>query len=506
VGFLVFLTQFRGQDPQGTQKTCNQAEIFALFAFFVVKSSVLPLLALFASVFFTLTGRAASAKPNIVFVLADQWRAQAFGFAGDPNVKTPNLDRLASQSVRFVNAVSGLPVCSPNRASLLTGQRPLTHGVFLNDVPLNPEAITIAKVLKGAGYDTACIGKWHVNGDGRSNFIPRERRQGFDYWKVLECTHDYNHSAYYGDEPVKLTWPGYDALEQTRDACQYLRDPQRAARPFLLWLAWGPPHDPYLTAPPEYRAVYDPAKLVLRPNVPAAMETELRKNLAGYYGHCSALDAAMGELLQALQETGLAENTIVVFTADHGDMLGSQGMMKKQRPFDESVRVPLLVRWPKGLGTRSRQLPAPINSEDIMPTLLGLCRVPIPGTVEGLDYSRYANGGKNPGDNSTVIQCVAPFGEWVRRNGGKEYRGLRTARYTYVRDLTGPWLLFDNKSDPFQTNNLTNIPAQAGLQKKLDVLLKRKLTERGDQFLPGDAYINQWHYQVDANGTVPYTP
>src|SRR5690348_1026878 len=118
-------------------------------------------------------------RPNVLIVLADQWRAQAFGFAGDPNVKTPNLDRLAEESVRFINAVSGLPVCSPTRASLLTGQRPLTHGVFLNDVPLNPEATSIAKVLKSAGYDTACIGKWHVNGSGRSNFIPRERRQGF---------------------------------------------------------------------------------------------------------------------------------------------------------------------------------------------------------------------------------------------------------------------------------------------------------------------------------------
>src|SRR5437867_397208 len=117
---------------------------------------------------------AVEAKPNILFVVADQWRAPAFGFAGDPNAKTPAFDRLSRQSVCFVNAVSGLPVCSPTRASMLTGQRPLTHGVFLNDVPLAPEATTIAKVLKAAGYDTGCIGKWHVDGHGRSNFIPRE--------------------------------------------------------------------------------------------------------------------------------------------------------------------------------------------------------------------------------------------------------------------------------------------------------------------------------------------
>ena len=117
--------------------------------------------------------------------------------------------------------------------SLLTGQRPLTHGVFLNDVPLNPEAVTIAKVLRAAGYDTGYIGKWHVNGDGRSAFIPPERRQGFDYWKVLECTHDYNHSAYYADGPEKLYWEGYDAIAQTQDAQQYLRDHAQLAEALL---------------------------------------------------------------------------------------------------------------------------------------------------------------------------------------------------------------------------------------------------------------------------------
>src|SRR5436190_20129028 len=170
-------------------------------------------------------------KPNILIVLADQWRAQAFGFAGDTNVKTPNLDRLQSQSVWLVNAIAGVPVCCPTRASLLTGQRALTHGVFLNDVPLPTNAVTLAKVLSDAGYDTGYIGKWHLNGDGRSNFIPRERRQGFDYWKVLECTHDYNRSSYYADGPEKLLWKGYDAIAETKDAEQYLRNHAQADKP-----------------------------------------------------------------------------------------------------------------------------------------------------------------------------------------------------------------------------------------------------------------------------------
>ena len=377
------------------------------------------------------TNRAPNPKPNVLIVLADQWRAQAFGFAGDPNVRTPNFDHLAGESTRFVNAISGLPVCSPTRASLMTGQRPLTHGVFLNDVQLNTNAVTLAKTLKAAGYQTGIIGKWHIDGRGRSNFIPRERRQGFDYWKVLECTHNYTHSFYYANDPTKRTWTGYDAVAQTRDARDYIRAQSHSNQPFALVLAWGPPHDPYFTAPAKYRALYDVAKLQLRPNIPAGLEPEVRKFLAGYYAHCTALDDCMGEILNTLRATSAATNTILLFSADHGDMLGSQGQFKKQRPFDESIRVPMLIRWPAGLGTKASSLAAPINSEDIMPTVLGLCGVGIPRSVEGLDYSAYLRGGTNPGDDATLFRCVAPFGEWERRIGGREYRAVRSCRHSH---------------------------------------------------------------------------
>ena len=450
------------------------------------------------------TNRASNPKPNVLIVLADQWRAQAFGFAGDPNVRTPNFDRLAGESARFVNAISGLPVCSPTRASLLTGQRPLTHGVFLNDVQLNTNAVTLAKTLNAAGYQTGMIGKWHIDGRGRSNFIPRERRQGFDYWKVLECTHSYTNSFYYADDPTRRTWTGYDAVAQTRDACDYIRAQSRANQPFALVLAWGPPHDPYVTAPAKYRALYDSAKLQVRPNIPAGLEPEARKILAGYYAHCTALDDCMGEILDTLRDTSAATNTILLFSADHGDMLGSQGQFKKQRPFDESIRVPMLIRWPAALGIKARSLAAPINSEDIMPTVLGLCGVPIPRSVEGLDYSAHLRGGPSPGDNATVFRCVAPFGEWERRIGGREYRAVRTTRHSYARDLAGPWLLFDIEADPFQTNNLVGSTTHAKLQADLDMLLRKKLREQRDEFLPARSYISKWGYTVNTNGTVPY--
>ena len=139
-------------------------------------------------------------RPNVIFVFADQWRAQDTGFGGNKDVYTPNLDLLAKESLTFNNAVSCMPVSTPYRASLLTGQYAQTHGLFVNDVQLNPEAKSIGKEYKAAGYNTAYIGKWHINGNGRSNYIAPEYRQGFDYFKVLECTHDYNNSPYYDNK------------------------------------------------------------------------------------------------------------------------------------------------------------------------------------------------------------------------------------------------------------------------------------------------------------------
>lgn len=142
-------------------------------------------------------------KPNIVFVLTDQWRAQATGYAGDPNVKTPNLDTLASKSINFENAVSVCPVCTPYRTSLMTGKNPLSTGMFMNDLYLPSEELCMAEIFKKAGYDTGYIGKWHLDGHGRDAYIPQDRRQSFDYWKVLECTHEYNESYYYAGDDAK---------------------------------------------------------------------------------------------------------------------------------------------------------------------------------------------------------------------------------------------------------------------------------------------------------------
>ena len=436
-------------------------------------------------------------RPNVVYIFSDQQRAQDCGYAGNPDVKTPCMDALSRQSVSFELAVSGHPVCSPYRASLLTGQYPLTHGVFVNDVHLSEKAVSLAQAYKAGGYETAYVGKWHVDGRGRISFIPRERRQGFDYWKALECTHDYNHSLYYGDDNVKRYWEGYDAEAQTRDAQEYIKNRNRE-KPFLLMLSWGPPHDPYETAPERFKALYDPASLKLRPNVPPESAESARKNLAGYYAHISAMDYLLGEMMKTVDNEGIGEDTIFVFTSDHGDMHGSQGYVHKQRPWDESILTPFLLRYPALLGNRPRKIKMPINTPDIMPTLLELSGLPIPSSVEGISYRPWITGEKPEEDRAVLIQCPYTFADFSKINHtGREYRGVRTMRYTYVRDLKGPWLLYDNQEDPYQMKNLAGLPEYKELTEKLDNDLQKILDKLGDEFRDGEYYMNLWGYSMD---------
>ncbi|MCX6858257.1 MAG: sulfatase-like hydrolase/transferase, partial [Verrucomicrobia bacterium] len=268
----------------------------------------------------------AETKPNILYLLVDEWRPTATGYAGDPNVKTPNLDRLAKEGLNYRNAMSVCPVCTPHRAALMTGRFPTSTGMFLNDAYLPSEELCMAEILQEAGYDRGFIGKWHIDGHGRESYIPQERRQGWDYWKGNECTHTYNHSPYYsGNDPEKKFWEGYDAFAQTKDAQSYLKSKSTSGKPFALVIAFGPPHFPHATAPEEFKVLYPPDQLKLAADVPESMQVQVRKELQGYYAHCTALDHCIGDLMTTLDETGLAENTIVVFSADHGETMGSRG-------------------------------------------------------------------------------------------------------------------------------------------------------------------------------------
>ena len=433
-------------------------------------------------------------SPNLIFIFADQMRARDMGCAGDPNVATPNLDRMAREGVRFTNATSMIPVCTPARAALLTGRYPLSTGMFLNDIQMSIAETTIAHVLRDAGYDTAYIGKWHLDGSRRFGFTPPgPRRQGFDYWHALNCDHrDYLNPLYYEDSDEQI-WPEQYATDYETDVA--LRYSENRDGPYSLFLSYSPPHNPYQQLPERWRGQIDPAALQLSPNTPDTEEN--RRDLAGYYAHIAAIDENIGRLLAAV---GDDPNTIVVFWSDHGDMLGSHGKQRKQWPWDDSALVPLIVRWPGGL-PQGEISPVLFNTVDFVPTLLGWMGVECPQTVEGMDLGP-AIAGAAAGPTSAFLQVIAPFAEQVER----EWRAVRTARHTYAETLEGPWLLYDNTADPDQLDNLAGRAEHADLQVELKRELGGWLGRTGDDFEPRARYLERYGYAVEGkNGAVPYT-
>jgi arylsulfatase A-like enzyme len=444
-------------------------------------------------------------KPNIVYVLADQWRAQATGYNGDPNLigKTPNLDRLADQGISFTNAVSVCPVCTPYRAALLTGQYPTTTGMIFNDLHLPGESVTMAELFKESGYKTCYIGKWHLDGMGRFAYTPPERRQGFEYWKALECSHDYNNLLYYeGESDVQHYWEGYGPYAETEDAISYIHQHADNDKPFFMVLSWGAPHFPHHTAPEELKQLFNPDEIALRANVADDVKENAIKESIGYYAHILALDSCMGKLQKALDEAGIADNTILVFTSDHGEMMGSHGVRPRQKqvPWAESVKVPFLLRYPAQYGNNKIVVDVPINTPDILPTLLSLAGLPVPDAIEGDNIAEAINNEEAYKERAALIMNVSPF-------AGKadEYRGIYTSRYAFIKTLEGPWLLFDHKVDPLQMDNLVGKSGYEQLQEDLELLLQRELNKVGDEFKPRQYYIDKWGYKLTEGGYIDYS-
>ncbi len=433
--------------------------------------------------------------PNIVFVFGDQHRLCTTGFGGNAQVRSPYMDQMAEKGVVFETTVSNVPVCTPWRAAFLTGQYPLTSGMFMNDVQLPTDRPTFGTALRDAGYDTAYIGKWHLDGPGRSDFTPPgPRRQGFDFWAVGNCTHDYMDSLYYRDTPEPLHWDGYDVEAQTSMAIDYIQD-HDGRKPFAMVMSWGPPHNPYQAVPQKYLDMYPPEEMEIRLNCPEPN----REDLSGFYAHVTALDDQLAQLGEALEQEGLMDNTIFVYTSDHGDMIGSQGRQRKQHPWDESIHVPFVMRCP-GQASAGHRVTSPFNVVDIMPTLLGLAGVSIPDTAEGRDHSPAVRGEPFDGNKAAYTMSIAPFAEFR----GQPWRGLRTERYTYTRNLDGPWLLYDNETDPYQIDNLIGQPAYTDLQQRMENLLQAMMAERGDELAPAQVFLDRYWYEVDRVGAVPY--
>jgi len=417
---------------------------------------------------------------NLLFIFADQLRGQDVGCAGNAAVATPNIDRIAREGVRVRNAVSSYPVCSPYRASLLTGNHVFRNGMYFNDVRMPEHNLCAGAIYADAGYATGYIGKWHLDGQNRLGFTPQGwRRRGFDYWAACNCAHDYFHAFYYRDSPEPIPIEGWEPEGYTDLATSFLRE--RAEDPFCLFLSYAPPHDPYV-APPEWMERYDAATVPLRANV----QGDPRERIAAYWAATTGLDHNVGRLLAELDKLGIADSTLVVFTSDHGDMLLSQGRTKKQQPWEESVLVPFVARGP-GIppGTITDTL---LSTVDVLPTVLGLTGVAGSDGMDGIDLSGALLGVECDEPDATYIMDVCAAGEALVA-GIAEWRGVRTKRYTYARSRERGWVLYDNREDPYQLRNLVDDTGNDLLRKQLDDLTWRFAERYEDEFREGTHYL-----------------
>ncbi|HEY3413135.1 MAG TPA: sulfatase [Armatimonadota bacterium] len=453
-------------------------------------------------------------RPNVIYILADQLRYRSCGYTGDTKAHTPNLDSFAARSASFENAVSGHPVCAPHRASMLTGLYTTSTGMVINELRMNPDHECMGHVLTRGGYETAYIGKWHLyanqlgnHEDPKNSYTPPgPHRLGFDgFWASYGFHHEYYKGYYHTDSPKKIFIDGYEPDAQTDMAIERIGHYAKGDKPFALFLSIGTPHDPWDTSnvPPEYLARFADAQFPLPPNYkpendPYAdawgrLSPDERKALPQwmrvYYAMVANIDWNLGRLMEAIDKAGIRENTVVVFTSDHGEMFGAQGRRAKNNFYEEAVRVPFLVRWPGKIRAGS-VCDTCLNTPDIMPTLLSLAGLPIPAKVEGTDLSHCALGKPGPEPEAAFMQNTGACAIW---EDGYEWRGLRSKQYTYAtyrKDRSE--LLFDNKADPYQRKNLAGDPAHRDTLNRFRELLKVRMTAVGDTFEASSWYRDHW--------------
>jgi arylsulfatase A-like enzyme len=412
--------------------------------------------------FLSAAGALAAPRPNLLFLVADQWRGQALPSAGDLNLIAPNLSRLAREGVDFQRAYTSYPVCCPSRAAMLTGRFPHAAGVPRNHMRLPLSETTMSGELQRAGYRTGYIGKWHLDGNENPGFVPPSRRRGFDYWAAYNVAHRHYGSVYFRDTPDPVRAAGFEPDDLTRLAIEFIRD---GKQPFFLYVSWVAPHPPL--TPPARHAIYDPERIRLRPNVPAGHHAQTRKNAAAYYGLCSAVDENLGRLLAELDRRKLSEDTIVVFTSDHGYMLGSHGLDTIDEPYEEACRTPLLIRYPRRIKARTERS-AVISNVDYAPTLLSLCGLqPTPG-MQGTDLSGWLTGrrGNAPG----AVYAEGSLGS------REEWRMVvRGSDKLIVNSSFEATRLFRLDTDPYELNNLVKDRSQSGRRDELLALLRQWL-------------------------------
>lgn len=362
-------------------------------------------------------GYAQARRPNVLILQPDQHRGSILGCAGDPIARTPNLDRLAGEGLRFSRATSCHPVCSPFRATMQTGMYCHHHGVVSNNIAMSPDLVCFAEVFEAAGYATGYIGKWHIDGGlprseggegvtpkAVGGFVPPERRQGWQEWRGYEKAHEYFEVWEYDEQARKHRVEGYDwePTWQSDVALEFIGRHQAAGTPWCYYLAYGPPHNPE-QCPQRYLDLFPPDQLPIPPDaatVPADKHASLREHLQVYYGQVAAIDHEVGRVLAGLEAAGAAADTVVLYVSDHGDYLGAHfdetnALRGKARPYRSAFGIPMIWRWPG-------QIPAgqvddtPFGHVDLAPTLLGLADLPVPETMDGVSRAAWCLGGDAP--------------------------------------------------------------------------------------------------------------
>ena len=468
-------------------------------------------------------------QPNLIYVFADQLGYRHCGYAGNPKARTPNIDALAAGGVNFRQAVTTTPVCAAYRASLLTGKYTTTTGMVINELRMNPNHRCIGHVLTEGGYETAYLGKWHLwanqvgNHDDPKNgcIPPGPHRLGFDgYWAAYNFHHDYFGAYYYRDEPVKIPYGDasvYEPDAQTDMAIDALGRCAAGDKPFAMFLSYGTPHDPWTwkNVPAKYADMFRNVDFPLPPNYSdkddpysdkwgrykEGERAQIGQWQQVYYAMTANLDDNIGRFLAAVDKSGVADDTILVFTSDHGEMFGAHGRRAKNIFYEEAIRVPLLVRWPGRIKPASVS-DALMNTPDIMPTLLGLMDLPIPREVEGMDLSHCAlgssgddtlanaSGSRRPVPEAALLQNTGACAIW---EDGHEWRALRDNRHTYARyRVDGAELLFDNIADPYQLSNLVWQADAGPVLERFRKMLAARMAELNDTFECCTWYRDHW--------------
>ena len=444
-------------------------------------------------------------KPNILLIHADQMRYDCASFSGNPDVKTPHLDRLAMEGVCFDEAFASYPLCRPFRASFQTGKYPQRTGAYDNFSPVAPNQPTLARALYAVGYKSGYIGKWHLYGDLNPGFVPPgPGRMGYDHFVGFDHGHRYMNAIYFRDTRQPYRCRRFEPDFQTDHAIEFMEFARASGFPFLAYASYGPPHYPMIM-PDHWRRMYDPACVTLpkgatnylperrpemtggrNPGIEQKMNGEsvewmIRKFVSGYYSLISNLDFNVGRLLNWLDAKQLAESTIVIFFSDHGDMLGQNGSYcgRKNLPYRAAAQVPLVVRC-NGRFAGGKRVKSLVDAAvDTMPTLLQSCGVEVPDDVQGISYLSLLEGGDATTRENLNYQCIK-FNLQNPNVISRYERGIRTKDWLYVRNRDRPLYLFDQNADREELANLANDPAHAEKLAELDAQVSRNMDATGD--------------------------